>query len=135
MEKEFVTHIDHLVMTVSDIDAACEFYNRVLGLEIDHFGTDRRALKVGKQKINIHQIDKVIEPRAKCPGVGAADLCFITTTGINDVVARLEELDIVIELGPVLRTGCQGSMMSIYFRDLDGNLIEIASYDDQYDDQ
>lgn len=125
-----IDRLDHLVLTVQDIQATCEFYSKLLGMEIVTFGDDRKALRFGKQKLNLHQVGKEFEPKAKYPTSGAADLCLITTTPLEQVVAHLRSHNIEIETKIVLRTGAIGLIRSIYIRDPDGNLLEISNYVD-----
>ncbi|MEK5640757.1 VOC family protein [Paenibacillus sp. FSL R5-0378] len=124
-----MNRLDHLVLTVSNIDQTCEFYSRVLGMRTVTFGEGRKALHFGQQKINLHEAGKEFEPKAKTPMPGTADLCFITDDPIPDVIRHLEYCNVMIEEGPVLRTGALGSITSVYLRDPDGNLIEISKYD------
>ncbi|WEV50177.1 VOC family protein (plasmid) [Acinetobacter sp. ESL0695] len=123
-----ISHLDHLVLTVEDINKACDFYNQILNFEIVSFGSDRKALKFGKQKINLHQAGKEFEPKAEHPTKGSADLCFIAETSLDLIVKQLNDLNIHIENGPIQRTGARGNIMSVYIRDLDRNLIEISNY-------
>jgi catechol 2,3-dioxygenase-like lactoylglutathione lyase family enzyme len=118
--------LDHLVLTVASIPASCEFYARVLGMEVVTFGTNRKALQFGSQRINLHEVGKEFEPKALCPTPGSADLCFITALSANEILAHLEAEGVPILEGPVSRTGAAGQLESVYFRDPDGNLIEIA---------
>ena len=125
---EFVIdHLDHLVLTVADIDATIDFYTAALGMEAVTFG-QRKALRFGEQKINLHQARKEFEPKAAHPTPGSGDLCFITKTPIEDVVSHLKALHHPIEVGPVERDGAVGALRSIYLRDPDFNLIEISNY-------
>ena len=125
-----IDRIDHLVLTVTDIEATCEFYRRALGMKRVTFGTDSRvALAFGRQKINLHRAGAEFEPKAARPTPGSADLCFITGAPIEDVVAELKAAGVAIVEGPVPRTGATGPMTSVYLRDPDDNLIEIARYD------
>ncbi|MDF1999105.1 VOC family protein [Peribacillus frigoritolerans] len=123
-----ISRLDHLVLTVKNIDKTCEFYNQVLGMEVITFGEGRKALHFGKQKINLHEVGKEFEPKAKTPMSGTADLCFITDVPMLDVIDHLDNYGAYIEEGPVKRTGALGSITSIYTRDPDGNLIEISNY-------
>lgn len=123
-----INNLDHLVLTVSNIDESCSFYKRVLGLEIITFGDKRKALLIGQQKINLHQVGQELSPCAGKPTAGSADLCFITSKPINEISSHLEECSVSIELGPVPRTGVLGAMTSLYFRDPDTNLIEVSYY-------
>ncbi|MHA1151525.1 MAG: VOC family protein [Alphaproteobacteria bacterium] len=119
--------LDHLVLTVRDVEATCRFYGAALGMRRESFGAGRVALHFGRQKINVHPYPSPVEIVAKDPRPGTADLCFITETPITAAAAHLESLGIEIEMGPVERSGAQGRLNSIYCRDPDGNLIEIAN--------
>jgi len=123
-----IENLDHLVLTVSNIKESCTFYKRVLGLETITFGNDRKALQVGQQKINLHQVGQELSPCAGKPTPGSADLCFISPLPIDQIMAHLTNSGVPVELGPVPRTGVLGEMTSLYFRDPDGNLIEISHY-------
>ncbi|EFT1095941.1 VOC family protein [Salmonella enterica] len=123
-----IDRIDHLVLTVSDISTTIRFYEEVLGFSAVTFKQNRKALIFGAQKINLHQQEMEFEPKASRPTPGSADLCFITSTPINDVVSEILLAGISIIEGPVERTGATGEIMSIYIRDPDGNLIEISQY-------
>lgn len=123
-----IERIDHIVLTVKDLEETCQFYSRVLGMKVVTFGEDRRALAFGGQKINLHQHGKEFEPKAKTPIPGAIDLCLITETPIEDVVAHLQSVGVAIEQGPIQKTGATGPILSVYFRDPDGNLIEVSRY-------
>jgi catechol 2,3-dioxygenase-like lactoylglutathione lyase family enzyme len=122
-----VDHLDHLVLTVADIDVTIAFYTSALGMEVVTFG-GRKALRFGEQKINLHQAGKEIEPKATHPTPGSADLCFITKTPLEDVISYLKAIHCDIEQGPVVRTGAVGTIRSIYLRDPDLNLLEISNY-------
>ncbi len=126
-----IDRIDHVVLNVRDVELAAAWYQRVLGMEREVFGPDSRtALKFGGQKINLRPV--TADPRAWITGTsdapGAADLCFVTAVGTEDAIAHLHHLGVMIVAGPVPRTGALGPMRSVYCRDPDGNLIEIASY-------
>lgn len=123
-----ITTLDHLVLTVSDIDGAVGFYQRVLGMRPVTFGGGRRALTFGASKINLHQAGQETEPHAARPAPGSADMCLVTAAPPQQVLAHLGAHGVLAELGPVPRTGARGPITSIYIRDPDGNLIEIASY-------
>jgi len=122
-----ISHLDHLVLTVADIENTCNFYQTVLGFEVITFKGDRKALKFGHQKINLHQLGNEFEPKALQPTPGSADLCFISETPISEVVTHLNQLNIQIEEGPVERTGAMHPILSVYIRDPDQNLIEISN--------
>lgn len=125
-----IERLDHLVLTVADIDATCEFYERVLGMGRVEFGPEPRvALAFGNQKINLHRAGAEFEPKAQRPTPGSGDLCFVTDRPIEEVAAHLRAVGIDIIEGPVPRTGALGPMTSLYLRDPDGNLLEIARYD------
>ncbi|MEO0647866.1 MAG: VOC family protein [Cyanobacteria bacterium J06650_10] len=125
--------LDHLVLTVADIEATCRFYSQVLGCEIIRFcgdsGDSRRALRIGHsaQKINLHSTANPLQPAAQTPQSGSADLCFITETPLTEFIEHFQQLGISIVEGPVPRTGTLGPILSVYIRDPDGNLIEIAN--------
>lgn len=123
-----IDHLDHLVLTVKDIEATIDFYSRVLGMQPETFGDGRKALKFGKQKINLHQVGREFEPKAARPTSGSADLCFISQVPMPIIIEALEKEGVPIELGPVERTGATGSIQSVYLRDPDGNLLEISNY-------
>jgi len=122
-----VTRLDHLVLTVRDMEATCRFYERTLGIEVITFGQGRHALRFGSQKINLHQAGREFEPKARRPTPGSADLCFLTSVPLAQVIARLNACDVEIVEGPVARTGATGPILSVYFRDPDGNLMEVAN--------
>jgi catechol 2,3-dioxygenase-like lactoylglutathione lyase family enzyme len=122
-----ITHLDHLVLTVRDISATIAFYTKVLGMKEVTFGKNRRALSFGNQKINLHQSGHEFEPKAACPTPGSADLCFISDTPLSLIIAGLTAHGVLILEGPVARTGAEGPILSVYFRDPDGNLIEISN--------
>jgi catechol 2,3-dioxygenase-like lactoylglutathione lyase family enzyme len=124
-----IDRLDHLVLTVRDVEATCAFYSRVLHMEPVTFAAGRRALTFGHQKINLHPADAPISPHALRPTPGSADLCFITSTPIGEVVAHLQGLGVSIAEGPIRRTGATGPITSVYFRDPDSNLIEVSEYD------
>ncbi|MDL2399026.1 VOC family protein [Rhizobium mayense] len=122
-----IDHLDHLVLTVASIEESCAFYARVLGMGVETFGAGRKALTFGNQKINLHQAGHEFEPKAKRPTPGSADLCFISQTPIDDVIAHLRAEGVAVEEGPVRRTGAAGAILSVYFRDPDDNLIEVSN--------
>jgi catechol 2,3-dioxygenase-like lactoylglutathione lyase family enzyme len=122
--------IDHLVLTVADLDQTIDFYVRVLGMQPVTFGAGRRALRFGRHQLNLHQAGRELEPKARRPIPGSADVCLITTTPLDQVMAHLRACEIPVEEGPVARTGATGPITSLYCRDPDGNLIEISTYDD-----
>ena len=123
-----IERIDHFVLTVKDVDATCEFYNRVLDMEVVTFAGGRKGLGFGSNKINLHQQGKEFEPKANRPVPGSADFCLITKVPIAEVIGRLARLRIQIVIGPVEKIGALGPMMSVYFRDPDLNLVEVSNY-------
>ncbi|HUB96955.1 MAG TPA: VOC family protein [Stellaceae bacterium] len=124
-----IDRIDHIVLTVRSLEATLEFYERVLGFTREIVPGRPAALKFGRQKFNVHEQRRTFEPKAAHPTPGAADFCLITSEPIATVVAHLDACGVAIEVGPVARIGALGPMMSVYFRDPDANLVEIARYD------
>ncbi|WP_174551806.1 VOC family protein [Herbidospora mongoliensis] len=124
-----IDRLDHFVLTVADIPRAIAFYRDVLGMDAVTFGEGRDSLHFGASKINLHQAGHEFSPHALNPAPGTADLCLITTSPPARVAARLKAHGIEIEEGPVRKTGALGPMTSLYVRDPDQNLIEVASYD------
>jgi len=123
-----IDRLDHLVLTVVNIDETCDFYTRVLGMEVSHFGEGRTALTFGRQKINLHEVGKEFVPRAEHATAGSGDLCLISAAPLDGVVRHLAKCVVPIIEGPVAKTGATGPIRSIYFRDPDGNLIEVSEY-------
>jgi catechol 2,3-dioxygenase-like lactoylglutathione lyase family enzyme len=123
-----VSHLDHLVLTVKDIEATVSFYTRVLGMAATTFGGGRTALVFGSSKINLHQAGHEFEPKAAVPTPGSADLCLIVDDDLDSVQAQLAAAGVAVEVGPVERTGAVGEMISVYIRDPDQNLIELSNY-------
>ncbi|MEW6264830.1 MAG: VOC family protein [Thermodesulfobacteriota bacterium] len=119
--------LDHLVLTVKDIDTTASFYSRVLGMQTITYDGGRKALSFGVQKINLHQHGGEFEPKAQHPTPGSADLCFLTSVPLTEVLRHLTECEVAVIEGPVKRTGATGPILSVYFRDPDMNLIEIAN--------
>ncbi|MEP7154860.1 MAG: VOC family protein [Betaproteobacteria bacterium] len=125
-----IDHIDHFVLTVTSIEASCDFYVRVLGMqrvEFESMGTRRVALAFGSQKINLHQSDAVPDRNVLKPTPGSADFCLITETPMDVVRAHLESENVAVILGPIKRTGATGPILSVYLRDPDLNLVEISN--------
>jgi catechol 2,3-dioxygenase-like lactoylglutathione lyase family enzyme len=123
-----VTTLDHLVLTVQDLESTVDFYTRVLGMTVSVFGEGRLALKFGTQKINLHELGKELQPNARRAQAGSADLCFLSDEPLDSWVDHFEEEGVDVVGGPIRQTGALGPMDSIYCRDPDGNLVEIASY-------
>ena len=121
-----IESLDHLVLTVADIENTCAFYEAVLGME--HVEEDgRHALHFGSQKLNLHQKGHTFEPKAQHPTPGSADLCFLTDLPMPSVLLHLARCDVPVVEGPVERSGATGMLLSVYIRDLDANLVEIAN--------
>jgi catechol 2,3-dioxygenase-like lactoylglutathione lyase family enzyme len=123
-----IDRLDHLVLTVADIEATVEFYTRVLGMRAVTFGEGRRALAFGNSKINLHEAGREFEPKAARPTPGSADLCLIANDPLDVVIVELAGHSVEIEEGPVTRVGATGTILSVYLRDPDNNLIEISNY-------
>jgi catechol 2,3-dioxygenase-like lactoylglutathione lyase family enzyme len=124
-----IDRLDHLVLTVADIDRTVAFYRDVLGMEPVTFGGGRTALNFGHSKINLHEVGREFEPKAGRPTAGSADICLIAVDPLDDVCRELAARGVSIEEGPVERTGARGRLRSVYLRDPDGNLIEISNYE------
>ncbi|TDQ50992.1 catechol 2,3-dioxygenase-like lactoylglutathione lyase family enzyme [Actinomycetospora succinea] len=122
-----VRSLDHLVLTVADVRATVGFYVDLLGMEERTF-SGRTALHLGDQKINLHEAGREFEPKALRPTPGSGDLCFVVDGPIEDVARAITEAGVTIEEGPVDRTGARGPMRSVYLRDPDQNLVELAAY-------
>lgn len=122
-----IDSIDHLVLTVASVEASLAFYATVLGMEVVTFAGGRKALAFGSQKINLHQAGREFEPKAARPAPGSADLCLLTMLPLDQVLAHLAAHAVPVIEGPVRRTGATGPILSVYFRDPDGNLIEVAN--------
>jgi catechol 2,3-dioxygenase-like lactoylglutathione lyase family enzyme len=121
-----IGHLDHLVLTTADEPACVRFYVEVMGMTLETFGEGRKAFRFGNQKINLHLKGHEFEPKAQAPMPGALDLCFIAAVPLDDVIARLQEKQVPIIEGPVMRTGATSRIRSVYVRDPDLNLIEIS---------
>lgn len=122
-----ITGLDHLVLTVADIDATCNFYCGILGMTQETFAGGRTGLSFGAQKINLHKAGAEYVPHAERPVAGSGDFCLIVES-VAEAQARLKEHDIAIEVGPTEKVGARGRLMSVYCRDPDGNLVELAEY-------
>lgn len=128
MSSITIDRIDHVVFTCHDVERTIDFYARVLGMEPITFAGGRRGLAFGRQKINLHQAGREFEPKALKPAPGTMDLCFIAASPLEEVIEVLRAEGVVIIEGPVPKTGALGPMSSVYFRDPDGNLIEVSNY-------
>jgi catechol 2,3-dioxygenase-like lactoylglutathione lyase family enzyme len=127
-----VDRLDHLVITCRDVEISASWYQRVLGMEREEFGPHRRtSLRFGGQKINLRPVSATQEEwfTGSAGGVpGTDDLCFVVTMKSDQVAEYLRACGVMVEVGPVAKAGALGPIMSVYCRDPDGNLIEIASY-------
>jgi len=123
-----IDHIDHIVLTTRDREGCIRFYTQVLGMKLESFGENRLALSFGSQKINIHEWGREFTPRAHVAAPGTLDLCFIAAVSLEKVIERLKREKIEIVEGPVMKTGAQGPIRSVYVRDPDLNLVEISVY-------
>ncbi|PAQ03560.1 VOC family protein [Mesorhizobium sp. M6A.T.Ce.TU.002.03.1.1] len=123
-----IAGIDHFVLTVRSVDDTCAFYQRVLGFRRLDTPNLPTALLFGTQKINVHEVGRTFEPKAKAPTPGTADFCLVAARPLAEICASLEANGVAVEVGPVERIGARGPMMSVYFRDPDGNLVEVSDY-------
>jgi len=123
-----IESLDHFVLTVKSIEKSLKFYCHVLGMQEINFGENRKAVAFGKQKINFHESRTEFEPKAAKPTPGSANLCFIATLSIKEIILWFKEQNIPLVEGPVERTGAKGKILSIYIRDPDNNLIKISNY-------
>jgi catechol 2,3-dioxygenase-like lactoylglutathione lyase family enzyme len=127
-----IDRVDHLVLTVGDIEATTQFYERALGFEREFFqgpeGQPRYALKFGRQKINLQDRSTETPTKARVPTLGSGDFCLIASVPLDEVIAHLKKETVAIEAGPVARRGALGALRSVYFRDPDGNLVEVSEY-------
>ncbi len=121
-----ISHIDHIVLTVSDIERSVQFYKRVLQMEEVSFVNGRKAVKFGNQKINFQRLGQ--EPR-NLAQVGSGDLCLISSWSLDEVVRHLANENVEIIEGPAQKSGAVGTIESVYFLDPDSNLIEVSVYD------
>lgn len=123
-----IAGIDHFVLTVRSVDDSCTFYQRVLGMKRHDEPNRPTALLFGSQKINLHEVGRTFEPKAKAPTPGSGDFCLVAARPLAEICACLAANGVAVEVGPVERTGARGPMMSVYFRDPDGNLVEVSEY-------
>ena len=127
-----IDRFDHIVLNVADVEASAAWYVRVLGMEREEFDSrtgTRVALKFGRQKINLHRAGHEYEPKARTALPGTGDFCLITRVPLDAVIAHLAACGVAIEQGPVPKTGATGPIRSVYFRDPDGNLVEVSNYE------
>ena len=128
MTAPMIKSLDHFVLTVASIEATAAFYRDALGFGVEIFGPeDRTALTFGAQKINLHEVGKEFVPRARVATAGSGDFCLLAETPVEEIADHLRGLGIEIEEGPVPKTGATGPIRSIYFRDPDGNLVEVSN--------
>lgn len=120
-----ISHIDHIVLTVSDIERSVQFYKRVLHMEEVSFSNGRKAVKFGNQKINFQLLGQELRNLAK---VGSGDLCLISNLSLSKILIHLHEEKVEIIEGPVQKSGANGPIQSVYFLDPDLNLIEVSVY-------
>jgi len=123
-----IDRIDHVVLTVRNIEATCEFYVKVLGMSVVTFGSGRKAIQFGSQKFNLHESGKEFEPKATHPTPGSVDLCLISAVPLSEAIDHFARCGVAIIEGPVAKTGAIGALQSVYFRDPDMNLIEVSTY-------
>ena len=121
-----IKSIDHVVLTTSDLHRCLDFYTRVLGMTVEHYGNNRIALRFGDHKFNVHPPGFDAGIKARTPTPGSLDLCFLADRPLDEVIARLKQENVAIEEGPVNRTGARFTIRSVYIRDPDGNLVEIS---------
>lgn len=122
-----IRSIDHFVLTCADVDATIDFYVRVLGMTAESFAGGRRAISFGSQKINLHQAGREFEPKARVATPGSGDFCLLSDVPVAEIAAHLAAEGVTIIEGPVAKTGAAGPLLSIYFRDPDGNLVEVSN--------
>ena len=127
MTRPLIRSIDHFVLTCANVDATIEFYTRVLGMTAETFAGGRRALSFGSQKINLHQRGAEFTPRTRVATAGSGDFCLLSDVPIPEVVEHLADQGVEIIEGPCAKTGATGPLLSVYFRDLDGNLVEVSN--------
>ncbi|MGX8008742.1 VOC family protein [Mesorhizobium sp. ORM8.1] len=123
-----IAGIDHFVLTVRSVEDSCDFYRRVLGMRRLDEPNRPTALLFGAQKINLHEVGRTFDPKARTPTPGSGDFCLVAAVPLAEVIASLEENGVAIEVGPVERIGALGRMISVYFRDPDDNLVEVSEY-------
>jgi len=122
-----IKSLDHLVITASDLQATIDFYTKVLGMEHVAFGDNLHAVHFGDQKFNIHDASTDVSPKARNIVPGSEDFCLISETPVSQVIQHLQDCGVTVEQGPVMRSGAAGVLESVYFRDPDGNLVEVSN--------
>jgi catechol 2,3-dioxygenase-like lactoylglutathione lyase family enzyme len=128
MSRSLVSRIDHFVLTVADVEATCAFYGKALGMETVTFSGGRKGLAFGEQKINLHRHGSEFVPHARAIAPGSGDFCLTSTVPLEEIIAHLAAAGVAIEEGPVAKTGARSKLRSVYFRDPDGNLVEVSEY-------
>ena len=123
-----INRIDHLVLTVADIERTVDFYRRALGMERVEFAGGRVALQCGMQKINLHQAGREFDPKAQRPTPGSADICLIADTPVAQIIEHLLAQEVSVIEGPIERSGASGPITSVYLCDPNGNLLEVSNY-------
>jgi catechol 2,3-dioxygenase-like lactoylglutathione lyase family enzyme len=121
-----IKSVDHIVLTTRDFDRCIDFYTRVLGMKLERYGNDRIALRFGDHKFNVHPPGFDAGIKAHTPTPGSLDLCFLADRPLDEVIEQLKRNNVLIEEGPVVRTGAQFAIRSVYVRDPDQNLVEIS---------
>ena len=122
-----IKNLDHLVITASNLQAIIDFYTKVLGMEHVAFGDNLHSVHFGDQKFNIHDASTNVSPKAKNIVPGSDDFCLISETSVSQVIQHLQDCGVTVEQGPVTRSGAAGVLQSVYFRDPDGNLVEVSN--------
>jgi catechol 2,3-dioxygenase-like lactoylglutathione lyase family enzyme len=122
-----IKNLDHLVITASNLQATIDFYTKVLGMEHVAFGDNLHSVHFGDQKFNIHDASTNVSPKAKNIVPGSEDFCLISETSVSQVIQHLQDCGVTVEQGPVTRSGAAGVLQSVYFRDPDGNLVEVSN--------
>ncbi|WP_102348896.1 VOC family protein [Bacillus sp. Marseille-P3661] len=123
-----IDRIDHIVLTVKDVERTVDFYSNVLGMEVQVYGGKWKTMAFGQQRINLHELGSEVPIRAQNPTPGSADICLIASTPIEEVIQHVKAKGVEIEEGPIMRAGALGQLESIYFRDPDNNLVEVSNY-------
>jgi catechol 2,3-dioxygenase-like lactoylglutathione lyase family enzyme len=127
VSRAFIRSIDHFVLTCADVDATIDFYSRILGMTPQTFAGGRRGLGFGNQKINLHQAGCEFEPKARVANAGSGDFCLLSDVSVAEIAGHLAAEGVAVIEGPVAKTGAAGPLLSIYFRDPDGNLAEVSN--------
>jgi len=125
--RPYIRAIDHVVLTCADVDTTIEFFTRVLGMTAESFAGGRRALSFGAQKFNLHQKGAEFEPKARLATAGSADFCLLSDVPMPEIVDHLAAEGVEIIEGPCAKTGATSPLLSVYFRDPDGNLVEVSN--------